>query len=184
MAVLQPLSENDAIAQILGSAHLLQAYIECSDKLQEHAKKMVRIIVSPDADEEDRFLAATTLFELLLPYSHEGDGLYGMDLEAAEQLVKKHRNSTDPAAKDCRETAEALEKMDAEEATFAVRLEGLMKSHGLTQTELAQRIGVGQPAIAMMLKRECRPQKRTIARLAEAFGVKPEELWPLQRGDG
>lgn len=48
----------------------------------------------------------------------------------------------------------------------------------MTQDQLAEKIGVGQPAISMMLKRQCRPQKRTVQRLAEALGVAAEELWP------
>jgi len=43
---------------------------------------------------------------------------------------------------------------------------------------LAEKIGVGQPAISMMLQRQCRPQKRTVMRIAEALGVSAEELWP------
>lgn len=185
MAVLQKMSEKEAVAQILGSAALLQAYIECSDALQVHAKKMVRILVNPDTDEEDAFLAATTLFEILFPYTHEeGDGMYGMDLEAAENLVRNHGLTPGhPAVKECDEAAAILDEMDAQEATFADRLEALMKQRDMTQTVLAQRIGVGQSAIAMMLKRECRPQNRTVARLAEAFGVKPEDLWPESVSD-
>jgi transcriptional regulator with XRE-family HTH domain len=53
-----------------------------------------------------------------------------------------------------------------------------MDKAGLTQEQLAEKIGVGQPAISMMLKRQCRPQKRTVQRLAEALGVAAEELWP------
>jgi transcriptional regulator with XRE-family HTH domain len=55
-----------------------------------------------------------------------------------------------------------------------------MKKHGMTQAELAEKTDVNQPAIANMLSRECRPQRRTIAKLAAAFGVEPEELWPFK----
>jgi transcriptional regulator with XRE-family HTH domain len=68
--------------------------------------------------------------------------------------------------------------MDQEEASFADRLRSLMEKKGLTQEQLAAKVGVGQPAISMMLQRNCRPQRRTVLRLAEAFGVSPEELWP------
>jgi lambda repressor-like predicted transcriptional regulator len=53
-----------------------------------------------------------------------------------------------------------------------------MQKCGVTQVQLAETIGVGQSAIAMMLQRECRPQRRTVARMAEALGVTPETLWP------
>ena len=68
--------------------------------------------------------------------------------------------------------------MDHEEATFAERLREVMKKKAVTQEQLADRIGVGQPAISLMLQRACRPQKRTVFRLAEALGVSPDELWP------
>jgi transcriptional regulator with XRE-family HTH domain len=48
----------------------------------------------------------------------------------------------------------------------------------MTQAQLADKLGLGQPAISMMLQRNCRPQKRTVVRLADALGVAPEELWP------
>jgi transcriptional regulator with XRE-family HTH domain len=53
-----------------------------------------------------------------------------------------------------------------------------MEERGVTQTELAERIGVGQPAISNMLCRQCRPQKRTVEKIAAALEVAPEELWP------
>jgi transcriptional regulator with XRE-family HTH domain len=53
-----------------------------------------------------------------------------------------------------------------------------MESNGLTQAELAAKVGVGQPAISMMLNRSCRPQKKTVRRIATALGVTVEELWP------
>jgi lambda repressor-like predicted transcriptional regulator len=69
-------------------------------------------------------------------------------------------------------------EMDAEEATFAKRLEAAMRETGVSQVELAAAIDVGQPAISMMLKRSCRPQRRTVERIAQALGVNPEVLWP------
>lgn len=181
MAVLHSTGEQDAVGRILESAKLLQAYIECSDELQAHAKVMIRALSDPELDEDERHLAATTLYEILLPFTDDADKLYGMDLEQAEQTVKNHPLSKDSRdGKLCNDAAAVLDRMDAEETTFADRLADLMKSVGISQTELASRAGVGQPAIAMMLKRECRPQKRTVRRLAEALGVPPDQLWPVQ----
>ena len=45
------------------------------------------------------------------------------------------------------------------------------------QIDLANASGVGQPAISMMLSRNCRPQKRTVIRIAAALGISPGELW-------
>jgi transcriptional regulator with XRE-family HTH domain len=68
--------------------------------------------------------------------------------------------------------------MDAQEATFAQRLRTLLESKGISQGDLAERIGCSQPAISQMLTRNCRPQKNTILKLAEALHVNPRELWP------
>jgi transcriptional regulator with XRE-family HTH domain len=68
--------------------------------------------------------------------------------------------------------------MNAQEETFAERLKDLMSAKQISQQELAERIGCSQPAISQMLSRTCRPQKRTILRLAEALNMQPCELWP------
>ena len=168
---------------LLQSAPLLRAFMECSDELQTHAKNMVKALCDPELDDDERFLTATTLFELLFPYHNEEDGVYGMDLEHAERVVRTHPFPVgDPRAKECDEAAAILTAMDAEEETFAGRLHTLMEERGLTQTALANKVGVSQPAIALMLKRECRPQKRTVSKIAKALGVAPTELWPQFAG--
>ena len=53
-----------------------------------------------------------------------------------------------------------------------------MKQRSITQEQLAEAIGVGQPAVSMLLSRTCRPRKRTVERIAVALGVEPSELWP------
>jgi len=68
--------------------------------------------------------------------------------------------------------------MAEQEATFATRLASLLETQNISQQELAAKIGVGQPAISMMLARDCRPQRRTIQKLADAFGIQPDQLWP------
>lgn len=174
----KPISEQERIEQIIGSAELLHAYIECSDALQLHAKKMIQALASKEADDEDRYHAAIALLEILQPYFNENDKLYGMDLEEADKLLSNHNHpSGHPVAVDCDESAKILRDMDSQESAFAERLGALMQKRGISQSELASRIGVGQPAIAMMLKRNCRPQKRTLSRLAEALEVDVSELW-------
>jgi lambda repressor-like predicted transcriptional regulator len=167
MTVLHNPTEQEVFTKIQGAAPLLQAFIECSNELQQHAKKMLAVLLNPETDEEDRFLAASTLADILFPNTHEGDKMLGMDLKEAEKIPQL------PA-----EATEALAAMDREEDTFATKLEAAMSRCGMSQSELARRVGVGQPAISMMLKRECRPQKRTVVRLAEALGVTPADLWP------
>ena len=167
MATTRELNEQEQSSQLYAAAPLLQAFIECSDKLQVHAKKMLAVMLDSHADPENRDLAACTLADILFPNMHEGDKKLGIDLADAEVMAKGHV-----------ESREALDAMDLEEETFANRLGAAMQAADLTQTALARRVGVGQSAISMMLNRQCRPQKRTVTRVAEALGVSPDALWP------
>jgi len=162
----QEVRTRTVIAQTQGAADLLRALIECGDDLQKHAMNMFAVVLDPEADDEDRFFAASTLADVLYPNTHEGDQMLGLDLKEAERIAMDNP--------DARAT---LTEMDREEATFAEALAAAMGARGVSQSELALRVGIGQPAISMMLARECRPQKRTVRRLAEALGMQPGELW-------
>lgn len=148
-------------------AIVLQAFLECSPELQEHAKKMLAAMLDSSADHDDREAAGITLADILFPNTHEGDKMLGLDLLEAEKMARQNPESN-----------QVLSVMDEEESFFASRLAKIMTDQNVTQVELASRIGVGQPAISMMLARSCRPQKRTIAKLAEALGVTSADLWP------
>src|SRR5439155_4487438 len=74
--------------------------------------------------------------------------------------------------------AREVEKMNSQEATFAQRLRTLMETKQISQQELADRAHCSQPAISQMLNRACRPQKKTILKLAEALNVNARDLWP------
>jgi transcriptional regulator with XRE-family HTH domain len=67
--------------------------------------------------------------------------------------------------------------MIEEEQTFAQRLSAFLTEKEMTQEQLASAIGVGQSAISNMLNRQCRPQRKTVARIAAALGIEPAELW-------
>ena len=146
-------------------APLFQAYLECGDELQLHTRKLFAALVDPQLDADDRALTAMTLADVLFPNLHEGE--LGSDLEEGE-VQAQHSP----------EAQETLERMDREEALFAERLRAVMEESDVNQTQLAERLGIGQSAIAMMLQRHCRPQRRTVSRMAEALGVSPEKLWP------
>lgn len=47
---------------------------------------------------------------------------------------------------------------------------------GLSQAQLADRIGVTQPAIAQIEKEGAKPQVRTLQKIARALGVQAEQL--------
>ena len=74
--------------------------------------------------------------------------------------------------------ADDVQRMDTEEETFADRVRELMETKRISQQELAARAGCSQPAISQMLNRTCRPQKKTILKLAEALNVQARDLWP------
>lgn len=151
---------------LLQGAKFLRAYLECSDDIQAGIRDMLEIIHDPNTDNDDRNMALSTLADALFPNPHEGQ--LGMDLEESE----KH------GAEYSEEMRITLEAMDQEEKNFADRLRHVMEQQKITQEDLAARIHVGQPAISNMLNRQCRPQRRTVYRLAESLGISPEELWP------
>ncbi len=73
--------------------------------------------------------------------------------------------------------------MAEEDLTFSQRLSACLESKGVTQEEIASKIGVGQSAIANLINRNCRPQRKTVLRLADALGVPPQDLWPNFKPD-
>ncbi len=147
-------------------AKLYHAFMECSDEVQAAVREMIAITEDPEADDVEREMALATIAEALFPKPHDGE--VGIELEESERTESQHAH----------ETRKVLDEMDREEANFAERLRSLMEQRGMTQAQLAEKIGVGQPAISMMLNRQCRPQRRTVVRIAEALSVAHEELWP------
>lgn len=131
-------------------ASVLNAYKECTPDVQEIVDDMVVIVNDADSTSDEKEHAVDVMLEALFP------GLMNDLVEG----FKSHRRSSAGRA-----IRTSLQK---EEATFASRLAKLMKDRRISQAELAKLIGVQQPAISMMLKRECRPQQNTILRLAEA----------------
>jgi lambda repressor-like predicted transcriptional regulator len=136
------------------------AFDECDDEIKAVIHDMLEIWKNPSADNDEKNRALATIVEALFPS-------LGVDFMEVESRIRGSVNAKDHRS-----------KMDEEEKTFAERLDMLMKSKGITQETLAERTGVGQPAISNMLNRTCRPQKRTVMRFAEALDVAADELWP------
>jgi lambda repressor-like predicted transcriptional regulator len=150
---------------------MMGAHRECSDEVQKVIDQMIEVLNAPESDDTERDMALSTLTEALFPdYDDEegGDHVLGMELTATEKACAIHQ-ADGPGC---------VVELDRHEEDFAERLRGHMERSGVTQTELADKTGVSQPAISQMLKRSCRPQMRTVRRLAEALGVSAEELWP------
>jgi lambda repressor-like predicted transcriptional regulator len=145
-------------------AQCLCAFQECSNEIQMLVVEMAQIASNPEAPEDERHAAVATIAEAL--FACRVNDMPGVELEDVD------RKDSD---------AESLAAMDQEETTFAERLAAMMAKADMTQADLAAAIGVGQPAISMMLARTCRPQRRTVEKLASALRVLPEEIWPSYR---
>lgn len=152
----------------LDRKRFLGALIECSDDVQQVVVSLLNVVKDPRTTPAERKRALMTIADALFLNPCEEDGQYGQDLAAPEPCAAA---KSAPLAREVR-------KMNVQEDSFAVRLKELMTAKQISQQELAERIGCSQPAISQMLNRMCRPQKRTILRLAEALNVHPRELWP------
>lgn len=154
------------VSALQAASPIVLALAECDEPLRAEAIELFKQLNSGELDEEQRFATTALLADILFPRADD-QGAPGLDLAEAEAMAP----SVNPEAKD------VLDRMDREEAGFAQRVRDLMEAKGVTQAELADKLGIGQSAISMMLNRSCRPQRKTVARFAEALGVRPEELW-------
>jgi transcriptional regulator with XRE-family HTH domain len=145
------------VQELKAFAKLLCVYLSRDEEDRQGIASMASIAVDADSTDDEIEAALETLGEGLYP-TEAVDLSVDLDQEPDEQCVSK--------------------QMDSEEETFAKRLAHYMKSKKMSQVELAAAIGVGQPAISMMLSRNCRPQRRTVECIALALEVAPNDLWP------
>jgi lambda repressor-like predicted transcriptional regulator len=136
------------------------AYDECDSDVQEVIDQMLVICTDENADEDQKRRAMNTILEALFPALAE-------DVLDSVKCVGQLPKSMEYEA-----------ELDRQEATFSERLKKAMEEHGITQEELAAKIGVGQSAVSNMLNRQCRPQTKTVERIAEALAMSPADLWP------
>ena len=150
----------DFSRNVVAFGTFLNAYRECSKEVQAIVDDMLEIVRDKASTEDECEHAIDVIADALLP------GLMHDIREAHETVV------------DIECEIDEGKSLSQQEATFAERLVAIMEEKGLTQVDLAARAGVQQPAISMIIKRECRPQQRTIKKLADALGVSPDALWP------
>jgi len=135
---------------------------QCDSEIQEVVAEMIAIYTSEDATKEEKTAAMYTIRDAIFP-----------------SLAEDLRDLERPQLKSL-----AAQKLQAEfevqNCTFADNLRSAMSKNQMTQEELAKKTGVSQPAISLMLNRESRPQQKTVGRFAEALGIDPSELWPMQ----
>ena len=129
------------------------ALAECSDEQQAVVLRMLGVVENSQSTPAERQQSLSTIASTfgLKPAA----GQYELDSVAGE-----------------------IPALDTRQAVFAGRLRELMDTKRVSQQELASRVGCSQPAISQMLNRSCRPQKKTILKLAEALSVNPHDLWP------
>jgi hypothetical protein len=143
-------------------AEVLPAFDQATAELQGVVREASRTINDPLATTEEREQANATIARIL--FSLKGAGTLG------EPLGKEER-------RDLERGRAAQQRRDRQQVFFAERLEILLREKNLTQTALAEKVGVGQPAISMMLSRRCCPRRRTVEKIAEALDVAVSELW-------
>lgn len=143
------------------------ALAECSDAVQQVVVGLLGVVKNPNTTPVERQRASMAIADALFPNSDDS-GQYGLDLVASEAN----------AAAGSPSLAREVRKMNTQQATFAERLRAVMEAKRISQQELAVRVGCSQPAISQMLNRNCRPQKKTILKLAEAVNVQASDLWP------
>jgi len=144
-------------------AKLLSALNECTPETQTIVREMAKIISNPEATDDDRTHATDVILEALFPSLMQD--FVEFDGECLRMSDKAQQ---------------AKSRLEKEEESFSDKLRTLMEKHDMSEKKLAELTGVGQPAISNMLNRRCRPQRRTIARFAEVFGVHPEDLWAIE----
>ena len=156
------------------TSRLAVRHADCADAIQgglETAVERLTACLSADPLTADALaeigLLAGTLAEL--SERRVADGALGIDLATAD--AESVRQGGEPARK-------LVEVLDTEERTFAERLRACLERGGVSQSELADRTGIHPSAVSMMLKRQSRPQHRTVARIAAALGLAPADLWP------
>lgn len=144
---------------------VLPAYLEKSPLVQAVIRDLLNIARDERLAPEERKWAEAAIQDALFRHSSRepGNGGAVVSREERENLAG---------------VQEAHQRMEEEEEAFAANLTRLLGERNLSQAELARRVGVGPSAISMMLSRRCRPQRRTVEKIAEALGVDVGQLWP------
>ena len=169
---------SDAFRALLAASpkqrEFIKRYMECSDDVQSVVRDMFAVLEYAHSTDEDKQRAFSTIADALFLNPENGHGSYGMDLMRIERDSAKGH----PAQERRPIVSNRLDQLDSQEASFADRLNRLLVEKNITQEQLADRIGCTQSAISKMLKRNARPRRSTISKMAEALRVEPTELWP------
>ena len=132
--------------------HVQRAYAECSDEIQAVIRDMMEVFNSADSTEEERNGALYTIVEAIFP------DLATEVCNRCEQIRKSPQKQ------------EYNKNLQGQEEHFVDNVRRIMGEKNITQNQLAENIGIGQSAISNLLGRHCRPQKKTIEKIATAWG--------------
>jgi lambda repressor-like predicted transcriptional regulator len=161
----QDRSHKNGSEVVASPAEVLSAYLEKSAIVQAVIRDLVTILRDASLPPAERHWAETSLHDALFRRRTPPSGKpeRGVSVEERQRL---------PGLR------EAQQRLEEEEKVFAANLARLLEEKSVSQAELARRVGVGSSAISMMLARRCRPQNRTVEKIAQALGVELRELWP------
>ena len=134
-------------------------------RMRQTTLEMLRIIEDEDSSAEDRNRACRTIRESLSVA--ESSEMRGTAL-VPQPLPAPVRHGL----------PDSESRLQSQETAFWKMVQQIRKSKAITQVQLADRLGITQPAVSQMLTRQCRPQRSTIQNLASALGVEAQELWP------
>lgn len=157
MIKLNDLEKGVAACQLVAKFEVARR--ECTDDIKSIVDEMMEIVASEDATADERRHAAHTVMEALFP----GQAADWLELWDGRDPIES--------------------ELDNEEREFSNRVRRLMKKKGISQVQLGEMIGVGQTVISMLLNRNCRPQARTVDRIADALKVDRREIWPFGDSD-
>lgn len=141
-------------------ARLISAFAECSAEIQSHVLEMAGILNDESSTEDEKSLAFDAIAEALW-------------LGTSADIAQRHANVLRQP-----DGVVAREELREEQRSFGARVRAAMQVAGMTEEDLARRIGATPQTVGNILSGLSRPQLRTIERIAEVFGVAPDALWP------
>ncbi len=134
-------------------------------QVRQTTLEMLRIIEDQNSSAEDRNRACRTIRESLS--RAESSENCGTPLTSRPLPVSVRHGLPDLDS-----------RLNSQETAFWQKVQQFLKLKAITQLQLADRLGITQPAVSQMLTRQCRPQRSTIMNLAAALGVESLDLWP------
>jgi DNA-binding XRE family transcriptional regulator len=145
-----------------GFATLLPRYLGCSKQMQSLVADLVEAFRDSGIGDEERERVLRALWVTL--WQGEATASGGQKPGVSHPIMPDESLSR--------------KQLEQEEQALVANLQRLMEERRLTQAQLAERAGLSEPAISMLLARKYRPQRRTMRLLAQVLGVSEKELAP------